>query len=349
MSLLIQPVIDVSRPPAVTETVREGHDQDTLTAKDVEVVDDATELDEWTPVIRNRGTSRVGRITKAPTRLIEEMNAFATENYYQVLSDGYLGVGDEYALVGAGLGGGFEDTTELHVLKYKQAMATPEKEKWKQAVKEEHERMKEHNVWDPVPKTEIPKGGKVLTTTWAMKRKANGKFRARLNARGYEQVDGIHYDEDTKAAPVTNETSIRIIMVLMVMANWAAHVIDVQGAFLNGRFDAGEELYLRVPEGFEDLYPSTTVLKLRRTIYGLKQAAYAFWIELLKAFESMSFTKSDADPCLYYRWTSTGLTVWLSWVDDCLVVGSIDNVLRYKAAMMDRFACDDVGELREYI
>jgi len=40
--------------------------------------------------------------------------------------------------VGAGLGGGFANTAELHVMKYDEAMATDEKEQWEKAVEEEH-------------------------------------------------------------------------------------------------------------------------------------------------------------------------------------------------------------------
>jgi hypothetical protein len=62
-------------------------------------------------------------------------------------------------------------------------------------VEEEHQRMVKHKVWEPVSKDELPAGTEVLTSTWAMKKKANGKYRARMNARGYEQIDGVHYDE----------------------------------------------------------------------------------------------------------------------------------------------------------
>ena len=50
----------------------------------------------------------------------------------------------------------------------------------------------------------LPKGVKGLTTTWAIKLKSNGTCRGRLNARGYEQVNGSHYASDSIAAPVTN-------------------------------------------------------------------------------------------------------------------------------------------------
>ena len=317
---------------------------------DIENSGDNNEEDNennWTRVVSNRS----GRTIRPPARLIEEMNAIAIENYYSVLEncDDVDDSGIEYGLVGAGLGGGFDVTTELHVMKYKEAMAGPDKHEWTKAVEEEHTRMKNHDVWMPTPIDQIPRGSKILTTTWAMKKKANGKYRARLNARGFEQVDGIHYDEDTKAAPVTNEITIRIVLILMAMANWCAHVLDVQGAFLNGRFEGGEQLYMEIPEGLEKYYPGNTVLKLKRTIYGLKQAAYAFWRELLKAFKAMHYVRSQADPCLYYRWSDDELILWISWVDDCLVVGSKHQVLKAKEEMKSLFDCDDIGELKEYV
>jgi len=38
------------------------------------------------------------------------------------------------------------------------------------------------NVWKAIPKDEVPKEAKVLTNTWAIKKKANGRFIARVNA-----------------------------------------------------------------------------------------------------------------------------------------------------------------------
>jgi hypothetical protein len=60
---------------------------------------------------------------------------------------------------------------------------------------------------------------------------------------------------------------------------------------------------------------------LLRTLYGMIQAAYAFWTTFLNAMWHMKYNRSKADPCLYYHWTKTGLVLWLSWVDDCLVCG----------------------------
>ena len=91
--------------------------------------------------------------------------------------------------------------------------------------------MMQHCVWEPVPIEEVPEGSKILTSTWTMKKKPNGTYRVRMNAHGYEQIDGEHYNEDSKAAPVANEIVIRMVMVLIVIALWLAELLDVQGAF----------------------------------------------------------------------------------------------------------------------
>jgi hypothetical protein len=78
----------------------------------------------------------------------------------------------------------------------------------------------------------------------------------------------------------------------------------VKGAFLHGDFEDGRNVYMEVPEGFQQWYnPMLYVLLLLQTLYGLKQAAKAFWEQLLKAFASMNYARSKADPCLYFQWT----------------------------------------------
>jgi aspartyl/asparaginyl-tRNA synthetase len=125
---------------------------------------------------------------------------------------------NEVGFVGAGIGGGFEQTGELNVMKYKEAMASPDKAKWEQGVEAEHEKMVTYEVFQPVDVNEIPKDAKILTSTWAMKKKADVTYRARLTASGYEQIDGLHFDSSDPSASVVNDNTIRIVFVLMIMA-----------------------------------------------------------------------------------------------------------------------------------
>lgn len=341
-----------------------------------DTADDETVPTENLAGDRPFSTTRSGRKITPPQRLIEEIGAVAAQgyqqaqsfemkltnaelNYYDIMTQlqgfqGELGCVmsevEEMTLVGSALGGGFDNTTELHVMKYDEVMAGPDKSEWEASIIEEHDRMLKRKVWKAVPIDKVPKNERIITSTWAMKKKSSGTRRARVNARGFEQVPGVHYDPKTIAAPVINDITIRVIIVLMLMAVFFGELLDVKGAFLIGDFSPNEKpIYMKVPQGFKDFYPPGWVLLLLKTIYGLKQAAYAFWRALLKAFREMQFQRSKADPCLYYAWTKHGLVTWITWVDDCLVTGSKEGIAIAKAKLMKKFDCDEIGNMDEYV
>ena len=91
---------------------------------------------------------------------------------------------------------------------------------------------------------------------------------------------------------------------------------------------------MKIPQGFERFYPKNCVLLLKKTLYGTKPAAKAFWMKLLEALKGMKYEQSKADPCLYFKWTEDGLVIWLSWVDDCLICGKPEGVKNAKQDMM---------------
>ena len=114
----------------------------------------------------------------------------AEEHYYEAMKEIHEGefVAEEITCVGAGIGGGFANTKELHVMKYKQAMATEDVKQWERAVDEEHDRMVKHRVWQAILIRDIPQAVKIMTSTWAMKKKANGTFHAGLNAEAKNRL-----------------------------------------------------------------------------------------------------------------------------------------------------------------
>jgi hypothetical protein len=62
----------------------------------------------------------------------------------------------------------------------------------------------------------------------------------------------------------------------------------------------------------------------------------------------MGLMRSDADPCLYFRWEKEqGLVVVISWIDDSLIMGKKEMVEATRKPFNERFECDDVGEMTE--
>ena len=162
-------------------------------------------------------------------------------------------------------------------------------------------------MFEVVKQSEVPAGATITSSTWACKKKANGTYRARLNCHGFQQIEGEHYDSLNLAAPVTNEVSVRLFMVLAIMASWQTYVLDVRGAFLLGSFEDGETIYMSRPRGFEQWYPPDIVLLLLKTNYGTKQAAMAFWREMNRAMKDMDFARSTVDPCVFFQsWNDAG-------------------------------------------
>ncbi len=99
----------------------------------------------------------------------------------------------------------------------RQAMASPERDYWKGAMDVEMEGLINNNVWEQVPR---PEGTLVVGTKMIFKRKVgpNGeveKYKCRLVARGFQQVQGLHYEE--KISPTPTAASIRMVLATVAV------------------------------------------------------------------------------------------------------------------------------------
>ena len=303
------------------------------------------------------GRTRYGREVKAPVQLTaEKLGEWSAAEIRLMQAEQAVHEDDvkaEISLIGA-TGEGFSHTSELQVMNYKQAMASKDAAAWQMEVDKEHQRMVDNDVWEVVPKSEVPKGTKILNSVWAMKPKADGSKRARMNAKGCSQVAGQHYDADNISSPVTNTSSIRIAFTILVLAKMAGWVVDVNGAFLLGKFKPGDpEIFMNVPEGMTKWYQKYTypiVLRLKRCLYGTKQAAKYYYDDVVSKMKKMKCERSKADPCLFFKWDNLyGLVMWLTWIDDKLCIASQDIIEREKEELKTHYKCDDVGPVEDYI
>ena len=85
---------------------------------------------------------------------------------------------DEYGCIGAGIGTGIDNTQEFKVLDYDGAMASDDSAKWEASVEQEHDQMVKNKVWKFMRLEDVLKDVDIIDLTWAMKKKANGDYRA---------------------------------------------------------------------------------------------------------------------------------------------------------------------------
>nr|GEV85882.1 retrovirus-related Pol polyprotein from transposon TNT 1-94 [Tanacetum cinerariifolium] len=103
--------------------------------------------------------------------------------------------------------------------------------------------------------------------------------KARLVAQGFNQQEGINYDETY--AFVARLESIRILLAYACALDIKLFQMDVKSAFLKGFIN--EEVYVAQLPGFIDFVKSNHVYRLKKALCGLKQAPKA-WYDRLKAF-----------------------------------------------------------------
>ena len=109
-------------------------------------------------------------------------------------------------------------------------------------------------------------------------------------------------------------------MFLAIAAAKGLHVrhLDVKSAYLNADFD--EELYMEQPPGFVVAGQETKVLRLKKSLYGLKQAARAWNRKAISMLAKLGFAQGNADQCLFFRKEKNGsITYLLIYMDDILV------------------------------
>ncbi|GJU72048.1 copia protein [Tanacetum coccineum] len=90
--------------------------------------------------------------------------------------------------------------------------------------------------------------------------------RTSLVAQGYNQQEGIDYDETY--APVARLESIRILLAYACALDFKIFQMDAKSAFLNGFIN--EEVYVAQPPGFIDYEKPNDVYKVKKALYGLK-------------------------------------------------------------------------------
>eukprot|EP00253_Pinus_taeda_P004417 PITA_04417 len=191
---------------------------------------------------------------------------------------------------------------------------------------------------DVVPR---PQDKSVVTSKWLYKIKHGAdesakKFKARFVAGGFSQKEGVDYDEIF--APVARYTIIRSIIALTASQGWNLHQMDVKIAFLHGSIK--EEVNVEQLEGFEVHDRESHVCSLKEALYGLKQASWA-WYERIDSYSmKLGFTRSDANPNLYFKVENDKPLILVLYVDDLFLTGTNPLIHKCKRELAFEFEMD---------
>jgi transposase InsO family protein len=220
--------------------------------------------------------------------------------------------------------------------------------RWHQAMLEELEALEKNKTWDLVP---FPKGKKVVNCKWVYTVKQNPdgnveRYKARLVAKGYSQTYGIDYDETF--APVAKMSTVRTLISCAANFDWPLHQLDVKNAFLHG--DLQKEVYMEIPPGFATSQTEGKVLRLKKSLYGLKQSPRAWFDRFRRAMCGMGYKQCNGDHTVFYRHNRGLKTILVVYVDDMIITGDdCLEISRLKQNLSKEFEVKDLGQLKYFL
>ena len=119
--------------------------------------------------------------------------------------------------------------------------------------------------------------------------------------------------------------------------------MDVKIAFFNGNIE--KELYMMQLKGFIVKNQEHIVCKLKRSIYGLKQASRSWNIKFEQAIKLFGFEQNLDESCVYKRHRDKVVMFLVLYVDDILLIGNdVEVMSSVKVWLSSQFDMKDLGE-----
>ena len=153
--------------------------------------------------------------------------------------------------------------------------------------KVELEKLRSFGVYQKVD----DEGQKCISAIWVLWNQGD-EVRARIVARGYEEDKELNKDSPTVA-----KSTIRILLTLAASKDWEIQTTDIKSAFVQGK-DISRDMSISPPE--ESDTRKGKIWKLKKTLYGLIDAARQFHDSTEEVLLKLGMTQSQVDPTLYY-------------------------------------------------
>lgn len=200
---------------------------------------------------------------------------------------------------------------------------------------EELNALLQNSTWTLVPPSP---SHNIIGSKWVyhIKRHLDGsitRYRTQLVAKGFDQRSEEDFTEN-----------IHLVLAIAVSQGWSLCQLDVNNAFLQSTLN--EYVFMQQPPGFVHSQFLEYVYKLKKVIFGLRQAPHAWYNELRSFLLANGFSNSHCDTSLFI-WNNSTVTLYLLvYVDNLIITGYNDDVISLIiTTLSSRFSLKDLGAL----
>lgn len=138
-----------------------------------------------------------------------------------------------------------------------------------------------------------------------------------------------------------------MVLSVAIVKGWQIHQLDVRNAFLHGTLQ--ETVYISQPPGFKNSGNPNVVCRLKKALYGPKQAPRA-WLDRFSSFLSSQSFVARTDSSLFVLTNGGDCVVLLLYVDDMLITGNSSSPLdTFLSTLKHEFAMKDLGYVHHFL
>jgi hypothetical protein len=216
----------------------------------------------------------------------------------------------------------------------------------------ELEQMRTYEVFAPVDASKLtPRElGEAIPTVMLLIDKTfpDGTFdktKGRFVIKGFKDRG----DPGPTDSPTVHRDLVMLTLHIFVSLGYAIIIFDVKAAFLEAPLE-GRTVYAYIDRDLADyvinldkslasgkLENGDLVVKLKKALYGLREAPRAWFLRLKKALLSFGFQQSTHDQCLFFKRVAAGLVIVLTHVDDMLCIGPRELLEELRTLMKKEF------------
>nr|GEX88722.1 hypothetical protein [Tanacetum cinerariifolium] len=188
----------------------------------------------------------------------------------------------------------------------------------------------------------------IINMKWLWKNKHDEentiiRNKSRLVAKRYAQKEGVDFEESF--APISWLEVVWLFITYAPHKSFTVYQMDVKTVFLYGPLK--EEVYVNQPDGFVDPYHPDKVYRLKKALYGLKDAPKAWYDELSTFLVSKGFFKGSIDLTLFITKHGEDILLVQIYIDD-IIFGSTNPKLlkQFEKLMHSKFEMSMMEELK---
>ena len=142
--------------------------------------------------------------------------------------------------------------------------------------------------------------------------------------------------------------TFRYLISFVVFEKMNMQLMDVVTSYLYG--DLYTEIYMKVPEGLpltcsNSSRPRNTLsIRLRRSLYGLKQSGWMWYNRLSEYLTSQGYVNNKLCSCVFIKKSHSGFAIVAVYVDDMNLIGTPAELEEFGAHLKSEFEMKDLGK-----